>query len=1096
MGISGSSGKGSGGLSGSSGGSKTKSAPKSARQEREEALAGQIVRQLSSANKKIQAKGAKALSENQGILSPTVRKKYGLPAASKKDNSLLGKAKGVLATGLRETGIGTALDYLDRPAQFVKGVLADTHKDEGKNSFAALKGDLQGGWAGLTGKKKYTAAEALEQEKLNPVVGFVADVGLDPTTYLSLGTTSVAKGSLKAVAKAGEEVALKKAGVDVLEKVAKDTFRTASEKAALSEAKQAAKDAGRALAADVRKHGITAANRDVVRSTLTEAARNRAAKQAEKSGLESVTLGRGGIEKTVERQMKVLSKGAKGGVGVFGKKTGLLASEKIPGVDSSIKNALGHSVTNALTKTDTGEQMVSALRRVADSIRPRAGIKRELGDAIADDIGQVFARGRAVSGVEVRDALHNLTGAMKKAKVSSDDIATVARHIEQGTVAELDSRLGRIARTVQEVIAKADSNVPASEGLFKTAVAGAEQVRQMPTVFTERAKKYLTDVGYSEAQARRIMEEGATVAEAVPEGAQQLFPTAGVTNAAPVGLADRETQLRSLLADKGLTNVSKKPLVEQNPAIIAAEAARVGGERKAVSQVLTELADVTTPDGAAILSKEARPGLVEMTISIDNVPQKVFVEPTLKPEIDALSRYLSDDRAVRATVRAYDQVNNMFKGLATVPVFAPLIQGAHFLGLGFHMRNAQGNILTNSLKGVTPVDYTRAMSLQLRNATGKLSSLSEDGRLLQAARREGVIGVDAGLADLVGRTEKSTLRGLTPQTKLGRTLNLGKKAVSPGASGASIGTGRVLGTMIEDNAKLAHFVHMVNKGLSPHDAAISVKKTLFDYEDLTEFERRVMKRIVPFYTYTRKNTPLQIAAIAQHPGLASAQGKAEGAITRDPTEDEAIPQYALQAGERPLIDSVKSFFGGNGADPMTFRWDTPLNAAKDALLPYVEIASLIPGAPGHGKVDAQNAFRDLINVPGGGPIGAAKAMIEIATGKDLFTGGDVKLDDGAIMHIYKALFPTNEKVGRAEQDSLAKKLLGLRGRQIDDKQQLNEITRRIEVLRELNKAAGVPTLEEQRKAGKAPKLTKEGGSRSSGGGISGSSSRKGGISGQ
>lgn len=1093
MGISGSAGKRSGGLSGSSG--SVKASAKSDRQKREEALAGQIVRQLSSANKKIQERGVKALEENQGILSSAVRKKYGLPAAPKKDKSLLGKAKRGLATGLRETGIGTVLEYLDRPAQFIKGVMADTHENEGESNLAAIKGDLAGGWAGLTGKKKYTAAEALEKEKLNPVVGFAVDVLLDPTTYLSFGTSSVAKGGLKAVAKAGEEVALKKAGVEVLEKAAKDTFLTTSEKAALAEAKQAAKDAGRALAADVRKHGITAANRETVRSTLTEAARDRATKLAEKSGAEAVTLGRGGIEKTVERQMKVLSRGAKGGIGVGGRKTGILASEKIPGVDSSIKNALAHTATDALTKTDTGEQIVSALRRVADAIRPRAGLKRDIGDAITEDVGQVFARGRAVSGVEVRDALQSLTSAMKKARPSAEDIETVARHIEQGTVVDLDSRLGRIARTVQEVVAKADSNIPASEGLFKTAVPGAEQVRQLPTVFTERAKKYLTDVGYSEAQARRIMEEGTAAAQAVPEGAQQLFPTSGVTQAVPVGLGEREAQLRSLLADKGLTNVSRKPLVEQNPAIIAAEAARVGGERKAVSQVLTELADITTPDGLSILSKEARPGMVEMNISIDNVAQKLYAHPSLKPEIDALSRYLSDDRAVRATVRAYDQVNNMFKGLATVPVFAPLIQGAHFLGLGFHMRNMQGNIITNSLKGVTPIDYIRALSLQLRNATGKLSSLSEDGRLLQAARREGVVGVDAGLADLVGRTQKSALRGLTPQTKAGRVLTLGKKAVFPGASGASIGTGRVLGTMIEDNAKLAHFIHMVHKGLSPSDAAISVKKTLFDYEDLTEFERRVMKRIVPFYTYTRKNTPLQLAEMVQHPGLALGQGKVEAAITRDPTDDEAIPEYALQAGERPLQDFAKPFFGGKGADPMTFRWDTPLNAAKDALTPYVEILSLVPGAPGHGKVDAQNAFRDLINVPGGGPIGAAKAMIEIATGKDLFTGGDVKLDDGAIMHIYRALFPSDEKVGRAEKDSLAKKLLGLRGRQIGDKQQLGEIIRRIEVLRELNREAGVPTLEEQRKSGDAPKL-QSGSSRRSGGGISGSSSRRGGISGQ
>lgn len=70
---------------------------------------------------------------------------------------------------------------------------------------------------------------------------------------------------------------------------------------------------------------------------------------------------------------------------------------------------------------------------------------------------------------------------------------------------------------------------------------------------------------------------------------------------------------------------------------------------------------------------------------------------------------------------------------------------------------------------------------------------------------------------------------------------------------------------IEDTQRIALFVEALDNTGDFEKAVDVVNKFLFDYSDLSDFEHKVMKRAIPFYTFMRKNNPLQLEQIFCNP---------------------------------------------------------------------------------------------------------------------------------------------------------------------------------------------------------------------------------------
>lgn len=77
--------------------------------------------------------------------------------------------------------------------------------------------------------------------------------------------------------------------------------------------------------------------------------------------------------------------------------------------------------------------------------------------------------------------------------------------------------------------------------------------------------------------------------------------------------------------------------------------------------------------------------------------------------------------------------------------------------------------------------------------------------------------------------------------------------------------GTEVGNHIENGARLMQFISHMRNGMDAKSAGEQVNKFLFDYSNITPFERNVMKRIFPFYTWLRKNMKLQLTHWMDNP---------------------------------------------------------------------------------------------------------------------------------------------------------------------------------------------------------------------------------------
>lgn len=338
-----------------------------------------------------------------------------------------------------------------------------------------------------------------------------------------------------------------------------------------------------------------------------------------------------------------------------------------------------------------------------------------------------------------------------------------------------------------------------------------------------------------------------------------------------------------------------------------------------------------------------------------------YFDPDIAHSLKALNEVIERPATAQEFIRVFDKVQGKIKFLMTAP------------NPGFHVRNLMGDTWVNFLDGVTDVKrYRQARSIQnyldnpgavVLSVKGKSYSAEDLWQAYEAyGLKSGYFHADTGVVD-----EGIGIVG-------GRASNAIKNASETR----------------EDFTRLAHFVDAFEKESKSaktadeafEAAAMRVKKFNFDYQDLTYIERNYFRRVIPFYTYMRKNIPLQISMLWAQPGKVSGVDKVTRAIQGalgNPMDPESLPG----------IDGVVPEWLSS-MNPLMLRQSSD---EHDAIfwgpdLPFQQPAQFLGDFKDGPVAGLEGLGREIL----GSSTPVIKAPVETLTGTDLASGAPVSTD--------------------------------------------------------------------------------------------------------
>lgn len=748
--------------------------------------------------------------------------------------------------GLKK-GLGKTLDIISRPnyavASAVKNVID-------KNPTTTFEGGLK---SGITGKTKHTFSDVLEEGGWKPettagkvvkgATGFALDVLLDPTTYVTFGAGT----GVKIATKAGTRT-LSKEGSNLLAKGLARNSLTDLEKKAIETGLQ---------------KGATTGERKLYEKAI--------AKTAAGTGEETIKNAIATMaEKSPEMYKKFIDQG---GIKFFG--NSLISGGRIAGVAKLIPG---------MPALDEASQPI---RNALGSLFNR-DVSAKFGK-LPNEYTQLQQKFLDLGKVKSQEALDNVINIAKENKLTADEAGIISNAIEN-KLPLADDRLENARRLIEQGLGR---NLKAEQ---KAGINVGELPNYVPHMLLDTEVK---NIPFK------------------PEGVR-------------VSLGSKKERTIGKLADDtiGKGDVTSQATIQEinsafgkdffDPNIVNTAAIRSVASARAVAakEFLTEVAQKfgtkaeTAPTGYVKAGAKELEGLV--------------FHPAIAEQIDKFGKRFIGDEGTNQLLKAFDKAQNLWK--ASVTSIFP----------AFHGRNAISNVFQNFLDigsaALSPAKHALSAVMLKQNADAiKLEkTILQGGEVGKKAKAQldellnkPVLTDDFGKKWTFGEIRKEiknrniafsdeftgfmdireNIASKLEKATSGQKVKKGVQAVNPfSQDNIAFKAGRKIGNAVEQQARILNFMTNLEKTGDVVTAAERTKQFLFDYTNLSDFEKNVMRRLIPFYTFTRKNLELQVGQLTKQPGKLATEAKiftniSKAASDSTLTEEETnnLPSY-LQEG--------------------------------------------------------------------------------------------------------------------------------------------------------------------------------------------------------
>ena len=192
-----------------------------------------------------------------------------------------------------------------------------------------------------------------------------------------------------------------------------------------------------------------------------------------------------------------------------------------------------------------------------------------------------------------------------------------------------------------------------------------------------------------------------------------------------------------------------------------------------------------------------------------------------------------------------------------------------------------------------------------------------------------------------------------------------------------------LNASIDDTFRTAVYLARREKGDMLEDAALTMKKSHFDYGDFTKYEEKFGRRLIPFYAWQRNNIALQYKLLFEKPAYANFWTKLKHAMEVEGLDEEdRVPVFMLPRWLRNQVMIQTSSDDG-----------TAKGLVLSSLVPVQDLIMTGQGVFG------VEGFKDMAHYFLGSSSPILKSLFELGTGQQVFDGrkiGDPDLGELSI----------------------------------------------------------------------------------------------------